>query len=152
LTSNLTEVAIHFREPPFHLLGDRETPLNNRLVFQLRPHESINLAVQARQPGLDLKTQELVLHADYPESSASPSSSYRQLILDLLEGERTAFLRFDEVEWSWRIIEPVLQAWREGAPDPYGAGSEGPASQHRLMESGDTWHSLDLDASQFYDH
>jgi glucose-6-phosphate 1-dehydrogenase len=152
LRSHLTEVAINFREPPFKLLRNARADYDNRLVFLLRPHESINLAVQTRRPGLDLRTQELVMHADYPESSTSASASYRQLLMDLFAGERTAFLRFDEVEWSWRVVEPVLEAWKSGEPEPYEAGSDGPESQHRLLEPGDTWRPLEVDAGKFYDH
>jgi glucose-6-phosphate 1-dehydrogenase len=151
LQSDLTEVAINFREPPFKTLSASDR-YDNRLVFLLRPHESINLAVETRRPGLELRTQELVMHADYPESGTSPSASYRQLLMDLFEGERTAFLRFDEVEWSWRIVEPVLQAWQSGVPDRYAAGSEGPESQRRLLEPGHAWRPLEVDTSELYDH
>ncbi len=146
LASNLTEVAIHFRQPPFHLPGnDGFVPTGNRLVFQLRPHESINLAVEARAPGFTMRTESLMLHADYEESSTSASASYRQLILDLLENERTAFLRFDEVEWAWRILDPVLKAWSKGKPESYESGSDGPEGQHSLLQSGHRWRDLTED-------
>lgn len=140
LTSDLTEVAIHFREPPFRLLNGKNGALQgNRLVFRLRPHESINLEVIARAPGLEMTTENLLLHADY---ATGHSNAYGQLIVDLLEGERTAFLRFDEVEWAWRILEPVLDAWKKGEPDIYKPGSDGPASQHQLLAGHHQWRDL----------
>jgi len=145
LKAGLTEVAIYFREPPFHLLKDHPAPEGNRLVFRIRPHESINLAVNARAPGLDMKTEGLYLHADYNEADTSTSASYEQLIVDLFEGERTAFLRFDEVEWAWRILDPVLQAWTEGRPETYRAGSQGPSCQESLMAGGHRWRDLGAD-------
>ncbi|MGE0685176.1 MAG: glucose-6-phosphate dehydrogenase, partial [Dehalococcoidia bacterium] len=144
LRTDRTEVVIHFHAPPFRLPGRDMDPDANRLVFRLRPHESINLAVQARKPGLAFETEDLNLHADYTGSESS-SSAYRQLILDLLEGEQTAFLRFDEVEWAWRILDPVLKAWGKGSPDPYPAGSDGPQCQERLLSRGHRWRSFDHD-------
>jgi glucose-6-phosphate 1-dehydrogenase len=47
-------------------------------------------------------------------------------LLEVLNGDHTPFLRFDEVEWSWRIVDPVLKAWETGAPEDYVAGSDGP--------------------------
>jgi glucose-6-phosphate 1-dehydrogenase len=142
LQSDLSEVVIHFKEPPFRIPGEPWTPGTSKLVFRLRPHESINLAVKARKPGLEMSTDNLILHADYRGTSDASSAAYRQLILDLLEGEHMAFLRFDEVEWAWRILEPVLRAWQKGKPEPYPAGSDGPPCQERLLSPGHVWRSF----------
>jgi glucose-6-phosphate 1-dehydrogenase len=150
LTNEVTEIAVHFRKPPFRPFGKKSAPAENHLVFRLRPHESINLEVLVRKPGFEMETEQLLLHADYPSSDSS-SSAYRQLILDLLEGERTAFLRFDEVEWAWRIITPVLEAWEKGRPEPYAAGSEGPEGSLRLLSDGHQWRALSVDAIPEHD-
>lgn len=145
LQTDLTEVTVHFRQPPFRLPGMQLEARSNELTFRLRPHESISLGVQVRKPGLEMATTEALLHADYAQGSDTSSAAYRQLILDLLEGEQTAFLRFDEVETAWRILEPVLDAWRKGEPEIYPAGSEGPRSQFALLEDGHTWRPLNAD-------
>ena len=143
LASDVTEVAIKFREPPTHVFEDGAAALDghNRLLFQLRPSEAISLSVLAREPGLELRTRGLTLYADYAPGR-SDSSSYEQLLLDVMEGDRTPFLRFDEVELAWEILQPVLDAWSTGKPDTYAAGSEGPASQDAILEPGDQWRKL----------
>ncbi len=142
--ADLTEVAITFREPPTRVFVDGESVVRKRnsLVFQLKPSEAISLSVLARQPGLELKTHGLQLYADYAPGQ-SESSSYEQLLLDVLEGDQTSFLRFDEVEWAWRVLQPVIDAWKQGKPEAYIAGSNGPDGQARLMNPGQSWRPLD---------
>ena len=72
------------------------------------------------------------------------ASAYEQLLLEVLNGDHTPFLRFDEVEWSWRIVDPVLKAWQTGAPEDYVAGSDGPSGQHRFLGSGHAWRALNV--------
>ena len=92
-----------------------------------------------------MATENLVLHADYPSTDKTSASAYKQLVIDLLEGEHTAFLRFDEVEWAWRIIDPVLKAWEHGEPVPYPAGTDGPDCQEHVLENGHSWRSFEGD-------
>ena len=80
--------------------------------------------------------------ADYAEPTDHEASAYEQLLLEVLNGDHTPFLRFDEVEWSWRIVDPVLKAWETGAPEDYVAGSDGPAGQHRFLGAGHYWRPL----------
>jgi glucose-6-phosphate 1-dehydrogenase len=144
LGADLSEIAIQFKEPPTRLF--QRTPIEqvdpNWLVFRLQPHESIDLIAQAKVPGLDLETHDVVLHAEYKRDQDRDSSAYEQLILDVIEGDHTPFLRFDEVEEAWRILEPVLEAWQKGQPEPYTAGSRGPNSQYRLLEHGHVWRPI----------
>jgi glucose-6-phosphate 1-dehydrogenase len=76
------------------------------------------------------------------DDHGSEASAYEGLLLDVLEGDHTPFLRFDEVEWAWRIIDPILQAWKTGSPEDYIAGSDGPSRQHRFMGPGHEWRPL----------
>jgi glucose-6-phosphate 1-dehydrogenase len=144
LAAKAHEVVFRFREPPNRLF--RHTPLEhaepNWLVFRMSPSEATELVVRTKQPGLELEARESILRADYAEPTDHEASAYESLLLDVLEGDHTPFLRFDEVEWSWRIVEPVLQAWRRGAPEDYVAGSDGPAGQHRFLGAGHYWRPL----------
>jgi glucose-6-phosphate 1-dehydrogenase len=146
LAATAHEVAFRFREPPTRLF--RHTPLEhaepNWLVFRMSPTEKTELVVRTKQPGLELEARESVLSASYvkDDDHGSEASAYEGLLLDVLEGDHTPFLRFDEVEWAWRIIDPILQAWKTGSPEDYIAGSDGPSRQHRFMGPGHEWRPL----------
>lgn len=144
LAAKAHEVVFRFREPPTRLF--RHTPLEhaepNWLVFRMSPSEATELVVRTKQPGLELESRESVLKAEYASPTDHEASAYESLLLDVLEGDHTPFLRFDEVEWSWRIVDPVLKAWQRGAPEDYVAGSDGPAGQHRFLGAGHYWRPL----------
>ncbi|MDQ1448921.1 MAG: glucose-6-phosphate 1-dehydrogenase, partial [Actinomycetota bacterium] len=144
LAATAHEVVFRFREPPNRLF--RHTPLEhaepNWLVFRMSPFEATELVVRTKQPGLELEARESVLRAEYAKADDREASAYESLLLDVLEGDHTPFLRFDEVEWSWRIVDPILTAWQRGAPEDYVAGSDGPAGQHRFLGQGHYWRPL----------
>ncbi len=144
LAATAHEVVYRFREPPARLF--RHTPLEhpepNWLVFRMSPAECTELVVRTKQPGLELEARESVLRAEYASGEDREASAYESLLLDVLEGDHTPFLRFDEVEWSWRIVEPLLQAWKVGTPEDYVAGSDGPVGQHRFLDPGHYWRPL----------
>jgi glucose-6-phosphate 1-dehydrogenase len=146
LAAKAHEVAFRFKEPPTRLF--RHTPLEhpdpNWLVFRMSPTECTELVMRTKQPGLDLEARESILRAEYTTKDDVEASAYEQLLLDVLNGDHTPFLRFDEVEWSWRIVDPVLKAWATGAPEDYVAGSDGPAGQHRFLGTGHAWRSLNV--------
>jgi glucose-6-phosphate 1-dehydrogenase len=144
LAAKAHEAVYRFREPPTRLF--RHTPLEtsqpNWLVFRMSPAECTELVVRTKQPGLELEARESVLRAEYADPDDKEATAYESLLLDVLEGDHTPFLRFDEVEWSWRIVEPVIQAWKVGMPEDYVAGSDGPAGQHRFLDPGHSWRPL----------
>lgn len=144
LASKAHEVAFRFREPPTRLF--RHTPLEhsdpNWLVFRMSPGESIDLVVRTKQPGLDLEARDTTLRAAYAQENDVEAAAYEGLLLDVLRGDRTPFLRFDEVEWAWRVIDPILQAWEIGRPEDYVAGSDGPTGQHRFLATGHYWRPI----------
>jgi glucose-6-phosphate 1-dehydrogenase len=144
LAAKAHEAVYRFREPPKRLFSHTpfETPSPNWLAFRMSPHECTELVVRTKQPGLELESRESVLRADYADADDREASAYESLLLDVLEGDHTPFLRFDEVEWSWRIVDPILQSWKSGAPEDYVAGSDGPAGQHRFLEPGHYWRPL----------
>ncbi len=144
LASDVTEVAFQFREPPRMLFreidGQRLDP--NWLVFRIKPNEAIDLVAFAKQPGLTLETRPVTLHTPYLEKGDVEYAAYEQLLLDAVEGDRSPFIRYDEVDFAWQILQPVLDAWRSGEPPPYAAGSEGPDAANALLEPGHRWRPL----------
>lgn len=144
LRSNTSEIAIEFDRPPTQLF--KETHMAecepDWLVFRIKPDEIIELVAQAKKPGLRLESRPVSLRTEYSTDRDAEYDAYDQLLLDVVEGDHTPFLRFDEVEAAWTVVQPVLDAWQHGLPEQYPAGSDGPASADRLLEHGHHWRSL----------
>jgi glucose-6-phosphate 1-dehydrogenase len=141
LRADCAEVAVQFREVPTRLFGG--DGVSNWLVFRMKPRESLALLAWAKRPGLALEIRQVSLEAPYEREGDPEYSAYEQLLLDVLEGERAHFLRFDEVEWAWHVLDPILRVWKQGEPEPYPAGSDGPNAQGRLLEPGHAWRPLE---------
>jgi glucose-6-phosphate 1-dehydrogenase len=137
-------IALRFRHPPQQLF--RETPLEtiapNWILLSIQPDESMRMEVHVKQPGLDMNTRLMQMNASFLKPAEQTLDAYETLLLDVIEGDRSLFLRFDEVEWAWRVVDPILKNWaveREYIPT-YPAGSWGPADANRLFDSDDqTW-------------
>ncbi len=137
-------IAIRFRHPPQQLF--RETPLEsidpNWVLLSIQPEESMRMEIHVKQPGLDMDTRVMQLNASYHHPDEQSLDAYETLLLDVMEGDRSLFLRFDEVEWAWRVVDPILKNWaieREFI-STYPAGSWGPADANRLFDSDNqTW-------------
>lgn len=114
LPKRVSEIVIRFRKLPFNLFDKHATaPVTNSLVFRLHPDEGIFLRMNAKMPGLTTDTQRMVMRAPYSEDGEDVSDAYEVLLHDVLTGDATLFSRGDEVEESWSIIEPILNAWKE---------------------------------------
>ena len=144
LAKRVSEIAVHFRQPPFMMFRDTAVrSLNcNVLVIRVQPEEGITLEVDAKVPGqaLDLKT--VAMDFKYDEVFAqTPSTGYETLLYDALTGDQTLFHRADSTEVSWRAVMPILDAWpSQSRPVCYQAGSWGPEEAHELLErDGRTW-------------
>ncbi|HET7266837.1 MAG TPA: glucose-6-phosphate dehydrogenase [Oleiagrimonas sp.] len=146
MASNCSEIAVQFKQTPGALPGAVKAS-NNWMIFRIKPHQTMTLLANAKEPGLELEGRQTRLTAPY-DSDDSGFSAYEQLLMDALEGDRTHFLRFDEVEAAWRLLDPVLKAWKNGSPDFYAAGSEGPSTQDRLLDAGHHWRPVHLAAGE----
>ncbi len=139
LADKQSMVAIRFRDPPHQIFA--ETPCQtvdpNWLVLSIQPEETIHFELQARAPGLAMSPRLLRIDTDYRAEHEEKLDAYETLLLDVIEGDRGLFISFDEVDMSWRVVEPLLRAWAEDgrAPHGYPAGSWGPAESERLFES-----------------
>jgi len=130
LPAKMSQIAIRFRHPPQQLF--QSTPMAeidaNWIRLQIQPEECIEIYLHAKEPGLDLKSRVLRFNTSYRQSDEPDGDAYETLLLDVIEGDRSLFIRFDEVEESWRVVAPLLDAWAgdESAPLPYAAGTWGP--------------------------
>jgi glucose-6-phosphate 1-dehydrogenase (EC 1.1.1.49) len=141
LASDCSEIAVQFRRSPGAIPGAVAAD-SNWMVFGIKPQQSMSLLANAKRPGLKMESHSVQLTAPYVREGETEFSAYEQLLMDALEGDRTHFLRFDEVEWAWRLLDPVLKAWKSGQPHRYAAGSEGPAEQKALLDADHAWRPI----------
>ena len=131
-------VAIRFRDAPHQLFC--ETPCEradpNWLILSIQPEDTIRFELQARAPGLEMTPRTLRIDTAERAAREPKLGAYATLLLDVIEGDRSLFIRFDEVETAWRVVEPVLEHWAGGdAPlHRYAAGSWGPEAAAALFE------------------
>ena len=141
MPQQISLIAIRFKPPPQLLF--RETPLEtiepNWIVLSLQPDESMHMEIHARQPGQAMNTRVLQLNASYRKTHETPLDAYETLLLDVIEGDRSLFLRFDEVEWAWRVVDPILKQWAQDREfiHTYPAGTWGPPEANRLFDDED---------------
>jgi glucose-6-phosphate 1-dehydrogenase len=113
LKSKAAEVMIRFRKPPFNLFDSHASaPAANALVFRLQPEGGVVLRLNAKKPGLTTDNEEMVMRAPYADDAEGVADAYEILMHDVLTGDGTLFSRADEVETSWEIVEPILEAWK----------------------------------------
>ena len=148
LAAKNTEIAITFKKVPYSLfssVGLDELPANI-LVFRIQPEEGISLSFQAKRPGSKLCMSTLKMDFSYENLfSVSLPDPYKRLLLDCMVGDQTLFTRADDIEISWQLLTPILQAWAqdESPPCQYTAGSESFAEADRLIETdGRQWRKL----------
>jgi glucose-6-phosphate 1-dehydrogenase len=144
-----TEIFIQFRDVPYSIFASRgATTRPNKLVIGLQPEETIELRLMAKTPGLDrqgVRLREIPLDIGLANafSEYRRRIAYERLLLDLIEGDPTLFVRRDEVEAQWSWIDRIRAAWAEKgvAPKPYAAGTWGPSAAIALTErDGISWH------------
>lgn len=136
LPKRVSEIVIRFRKPPFNLFDTHANPPQaNSLVFRVHPDEGIALRMNAKMPGLTTDTQRMVMRAPYSEDGTDVSDAYEVLLHDVLTGDATLFSRGDEVEESWAIIEPILNAWKDRiSVERYRAGTWEISGIEKLFE------------------
>jgi glucose-6-phosphate 1-dehydrogenase len=152
LPARVTEVALTFRQVPF-LLFDRLASRDlrpNTLILRIQPDEGISLEFGAKVPGEKFHVRSVAMNFSYEETFAGVEAAdgYERLLHDAMVGDATLFIRSDEVQQAWRIVDPYLKAWAEpgGGMHFYAAGTWGPHMADLLVErSGDEWRNPAID-------
>ncbi len=147
LPDRMSEIIIQFRPVPHSMFGEAGLK-PNKLIISLQPNENIGLAMMAKAPGLDrdgIRLRQVPLDIGMANAFADVRRRivYERLLLDLIEGKQTLFVRRDEVEAQWQWIDAIRAGWAAAGmePKPYAAGNWGPAAAIALTErDGRSWH------------
>jgi glucose-6-phosphate 1-dehydrogenase len=146
LTQRVSEIVVTFRAIPHSIFAGISGPiLPNQLVLRLQPDEGVKLLLMNKVPGPGgLRLRQVPLDMSFADAfGGRQPDAYERLLMDVVRGNPTLFMRRDEVEAAWQWIDPILAAWSasEDAPRPYTAGSWGPGAAVALIErDGRTWH------------
>jgi glucose-6-phosphate 1-dehydrogenase len=146
LPTRVSEIVVAFKPIPHSIFPkDAGAVEANRLVLRLQPDEGVKQWIMIKDPGPGgMRVRHVPLDMTFADAfQARSPDAYERLLLDVIRGNQTLFMRRDEVEAAWRWIDPIREAWeRSGtAPKPYVAGSWGPSAAIALIErDGRTWH------------
>jgi glucose-6-phosphate 1-dehydrogenase len=147
-----TEIAVSFKQAPYAAFQD--TPVNalrpNWLVLRIAPDEGISLQFEVKRPGPTMDLAAVKMDFRYGDwFPKEPNVGYETLLYDVMTGDQTLFMRADMVEQTWRIVQPVLDAWAEDRSvelPVYPAGSAGPGEADApLMREGRRWRPINGD-------
>jgi len=144
LGRRVTEIAVVFKRAPQQLFAaDQTSELGqNALVIRVQPDEGVTIRFGSKVPGVGMQVRDVTMDFGYGHAftEASPEA-YERLILDVLLGDPPLFPRHEEVELSWKILDPIEQFWeKQGQPESYRPGTWGPDSADRMLEiDGRAW-------------
>ncbi|OYD60650.1 UNVERIFIED_ORG: glucose-6-phosphate 1-dehydrogenase [Burkholderia sp. CF145] len=139
LQSRVAEIVVNFRDVPHSVFGSSATAgRGNRLVIRLQPDESLKLYLMTKAPGDEMSVRPVSLNLEFSSAfSTRRRDAYERLLLDVIRGRLTLFMRGDELDAAWQWIDPVIGAWREqDPPEPYAAGGAGPDAALALVGEG----------------
>lgn len=146
LPARVSEISLQFRPVPHHPFSHLSSQLfqPNRLVIQIEPTEGIVLRTQAKEPGLGMKLKTVDMHYTYQEVFQTPSpDAYETLLVDIMRDDPGLFMRADQVEAAWAVLDPILHVWqnnRELHFPNYQAGQWGPPeAEHLIAQDRRTW-------------
>ena len=147
LAARTTQIVIGFKRTPLLLFGKgvEDNIMPNRLVIHVQPDEGITMDIHAKRPGPGISIANVPLDFSYQEfGESNAATGYETLLYDCMIGDMTLFHRYDSVDASWRIVNPILDVWQALHPRDfpnYAAGTWGPEASDRLIEkSGHAWH------------
>ncbi len=137
MADQLAEIVVRFKPIPHSIFTQSSGSFQpNCLVIRLQPDEGLHLNLMAKTPGDGMLLKPVDLELDFRETFKTPRmDAYERLLLDVLRGQLTLFMRSDELEAAWAWVEPILEFWdqEETEPIPYTAGTWGPAASNALI-------------------
>ncbi|HZW13108.1 MAG TPA: glucose-6-phosphate dehydrogenase [Noviherbaspirillum sp.] len=137
MADQLAEIVVRFKNIPHSIFAQPYNSFQpNSLIISLQPDEGLQLNLMAKTPGDGMRLRPVELELDFRETFKMPRmDAYERLLLDVLRGQLTLFMRSDELEAAWEWVEPILNYWEhEGIePLPYTAGTWGPAAASALI-------------------
>ena len=150
LPARLSEIVVEFKAVPHSMFGKSAGAISpNRLVIRLQPDEGVKLWLMIKDPGPGgMRLQHVPLDMSFKEAfNVRNPDAYERLLMDVVRGNQTLFMRRDEVAAAWHWIDPILEYWKSSndVPKPYTSGTWGPASSVALIErDGNTWQESTL--------
>ncbi len=146
LNQKVTNIIIQFKDAPHFAFPAEanETWRSNRLVISIQPSMDISLRFQVKRPGQTMMLDPVDMTFDYDEASGEHApEAYETLLLDVMEGDATLFMRGDQVDAAWKVIMPILETWENRVPQDfpnYAPDSWGPDEADALIaRDGHTW-------------
>jgi glucose-6-phosphate 1-dehydrogenase len=137
MADSLAEIVVRFKPIPHSIFAQPNSSFQpNCLVIRLQPDEGLQLNLMAKTPGEGMRLKPVELELDFRETFKMPRmEAYERLLLDVLRGQLTLFMRSDELEAAWEWVEPILKSWEqeENDPIPYASGTWGPAASSALI-------------------
>ena len=153
MAENSSAICIRFKNPPQDLLkhARQGNQHPNWVMLGIQPNDCLKMEMQVKVPGLDVNTRTISLDASYHQKGEDNFDAYEGLLLDVMLGDHSLFLRIDEVEAAWRVVDPILKVWsmERDFINTYAAGSWGPRGTYRLFDRDDQFwrHSLNLEGA-----
>jgi glucose-6-phosphate 1-dehydrogenase len=149
LNKKETIITIQFKPAPDYAFPDEagHTWRANKLTISIQPHMDIRLRFQAKKPGPEMALQPVDMTFNYAAEKEQPEA-YETLLEDVIEGNPTLFMRGDQVEAAWKVINPIMEVWKAKVPvdfPNYTPGSWGPEDAEALIaKDGHTWFTLPI--------
>jgi glucose-6-phosphate 1-dehydrogenase len=137
MADRLAEIVVRFKQIPHSIFNQPTSSFQpNSLVIRLQPDEGLSMNLMAKTPGDSMRLKQAELELDFREQFKAPRmEAYERLLLDVLRGQLTLFMRGDELEAAWEWVEPILDHWDhdDNSPLPYASGTWGPAASSALI-------------------
>lgn len=149
MSARSSEITVVFKETPHSIFGEDAGRHRNVLSIRLQPNEGITLGVTIKEPGPGgMRLIDVPLDMTFAEALGADSEhvdAYERLIMDVIRGNQTLFMRGDEVEAAWAWTDPIIHGWEERGevPKPYESGTDGTTDSHELMRrDGRKWREV----------
>ncbi|WP_349357609.1 glucose-6-phosphate dehydrogenase [Stappia sp.] len=139
LAARVSEIVVQFRPIPHSIFGEDVGHVDpNRLVIRLQPDEGVRMQVMIKDPGPGgMRLRQVPLDMSFAAAfKVRNPDAYERLLMDVIRGNQTLFMRRDEVEAAWAWVDPILEAWaaHKEPPKGYTSGTWGPSAAIALIE------------------